>query len=90
VGALGEDVEVASGTETTTVPSAGQVYIFTESGTYIKTLTSPNPQIFGCFGSSVAFGCGYYIVGASEEDATARYRSTKQTYTGAGQTYILS
>ncbi len=90
VGAPGESVEVASEIETTTIPYAGQVYLFTESGTYIKTLISPYPQIFGHFGNSVAFGCGYYIVGAPEEDATLRYRSTIQTYMDAGLTHIMS
>ena len=90
VGATGEEAEVTSGTETTAIPYAGQVYLYSESGTYIKTLTSPNSQVFGQFGSSVAFGNGYFVVGALEEDAIVRYRSTMQTYLNAGQTHILT
>ena len=89
VGAKGEEAELTSGTQTTTIHYAGQVYLFSESGTYIKTLTSPNSQVYGLFGSSVAFGNGYFVVGAQEEDAIVRYRSTMQTYLNAGQTHIL-
>jgi hypothetical protein len=90
VGANGESVDVTDGGDTTTIPYAGQVYIFTASGTYLRTLISLNPQVFGLFGFSVAFGSGYYVVGARDENATARYRSTVQTYNRAGQAYILS
>ena len=90
VGAKGEEAKLTSGTETTTIPYAGQVYLYSESGTYIKTLTSPNSQVSGQFGSSVALGNGYFVIGAQEEDAIMRYRSTMQTYLNAGQTHILS
>lgn len=90
VGARGESVDVASSTETTTISYAGQVYVYTASGTFLKTLTSPNPQSSGLFGYSVALGHGYYVVGAPEENSTVRYRSTTQTYFEAGQAYVLS
>jgi hypothetical protein len=90
VGARGESVDVTNGGETTTIPYAGQAYIFTASGTYSRTLISLNPQVFGLFGSSVAIGSDYYVVGAPEENAIARYRSTIQTYNRAGLAYILS
>jgi hypothetical protein len=90
VGASGESVDVTDGAESTTIPNAGQVYVFTASGTYLRTLISLNPQIAGLFGFSVAFGSGYYVVGARDENATVRYRSTIQTYNRAGVAYILS
>lgn len=90
VGAPGESADVSNGVESTAVPYAGRVYVFTSSGTYTKTLTSLNPQVFGLFGSSVALGHDFYVVGAPEENATARYRSTTQTYFEAGRTYVLS
>jgi hypothetical protein len=90
VGASGESVDVTYGGESTTIPQAGQVYVFTASGTYTRTLISLNPQVFGFFGFSVDFGSGYYVVGARDENATVRYRSTIQTYNRAGVAYILS
>ena len=90
VGARGESVDINSGGETSTIPYAGKVYIFTASGSYVRTLISLNPQVFGLFGNSVAFGNAYYVVGAPEENATARYRSTILTFNRAGLTYILN
>ena len=89
MGARGENVDVNNDGETTTIPYAGKIYIFTASGTYLRTLISLNLQVFGQFGFSVAFGSGYYVVGARDENATAHYRSTIQTYNDAGVTYIL-
>jgi hypothetical protein len=89
VGAPGEDVKVTVGAETTTIRSAGHVYLFSKTGVYIKTLISPAPQTPGQFGNSVAFMKGYYIVGAPEETATVHSGSTVQTYFLAGQTHIL-
>jgi len=88
VGAPGEEAKVTIGAETT-IPYAGQVYIFSKTAAYIKTLTSPTPQISGQFGNSVAFMKGYYIVGAPEETATVRCGSTIETFFLAGQTHIL-
>ena len=68
VGAPGEEAKVTQGDETTAIHLSGQVYIFSKSGTYLKTLTSPNPQSPGQFGTSVAFVKGSFLVGAPEED----------------------
>ena len=89
VGAPGEEAQVTSGTQTTTVPLAGQVYVFYKNGNYLKTLISPNPQTPGQFGNSIAFVKGYYLIGAPEEDATVKHGSTIQIFNNAGQAYLL-
>lgn len=88
VGAPGESVDTSSGGESTTISYAGRVYMYTLSGAYIKTLTSLHSQIYGLFGSSVALGQDFCVVGAPEENATVRCRSSIQTYYEAGQAYI--
>ncbi len=89
VGAPGESVDVTIGTDTTTLTAAGNAYLFTASGEYVKTLASLNPKTEGHFGNSVAID-GHYLVGAPDEDVTVRYRSTMQTYEDAGHAYMLS
>ena len=70
VGAPGE--QDASGT-----PSQGKVYLYTDTGTYLRTIDNPNPVApinagdGDLFGTSVALNTGYLIVGApGENDAT--------------------
>lgn len=70
VGAPGE--QDASGT-----PSQGNVYIYTSTGQYLRTINNPNPVApinagdGDQFGTSVAVNTGYVLVGApGENDAT--------------------
>ena len=46
---------------------AGHAYIFSSTGSMIATLTSPNAQSGGEFGSSVAISGGTIVVGAQRE-----------------------
>ena len=62
---------------TSGVPSQGIVYIYTSTGTYLRTIVNPNPVApinagdGDLFGTSVAVNTGYVIVGApGENDAT--------------------
>jgi hypothetical protein len=74
VGALTED---ASG-----IASAGHAYVFkAASGTLISTLTSPNGQIDGNFGSSVAISGTTVMVGADFETASG--------HSEAGHAYVF-
>lgn len=59
------------------VPSQGIVYIYTSTGTYLRTILNPNPVApinagdGDLFGTSVAVNSGYVLVGApGENDAT--------------------
>ena len=59
------------------VPSQGKVYLYTNTGTYLRTIDNPNPVApinagdGDGFGISVAVNTGYVIVGApGENDAT--------------------
>lgn len=75
----------APGEDSDSTPAAGNAYIFSSEGTYLKTLTSLNPESNGGFGCSVAIGTGYYVVGAPMEDAII----DSTTYIDAGHAYIL-
>jgi hypothetical protein len=46
---------------------AGHAYVYNTTGTLFSTLTSPNAQANGKFGSSVAAGSASIVVGASGE-----------------------
>ena len=59
---------------------AGAVYVYDASETLIATLTSPNPEVQGYFGCSVAIGGDYIVVGAYDEDIDEVH--------GAGRAYI--
>lgn len=58
------------------VPSQGKVYLYTSTGTYIRTIDNPNPVAplnagdGDLFGTSVALNTGYVIVGAPGENDT--------------------
>jgi hypothetical protein len=90
VGAEGETIEISNDDETSQIYAAGLAYIFSANGNYVKTLTSLNPQPYGQFGRSVAIGNGYYVIGAPQENATARDKSNILTYEDAGVIYILN
>ena len=62
--------------------SAGHAYIFNNTGSLITTLTSPNAQINGVFGYSVAVSGTSVIVGASVETAGG--------FGSAGHAYIFN
>jgi hypothetical protein len=62
---------------------AGQVYIFNvETGGPVSTLTSPNPQFLGGFGSSVAASGNIVAVGATGETVDGQF--------GAGHVYAFN
>jgi hypothetical protein len=101
VGAPGEDVTIKVKGKLTTLDSAGNAYIFTASGRYSKTLSSPNPEgyttntqfgddMVGFFGYSVAAGSGFYVVGAPGENVIIGTSESSTTYVDAGHAYIIS
>jgi FG-GAP repeat len=61
---------------------AGHVYAFSSAGALIGTITSPNVQTGGEFGSSVATGSGVVVVGAPLESAGG--------FEGAGHAYTYN
>jgi hypothetical protein len=66
VGAWGENVSEVTG--------AGRVYIFNErTDSLVQTLTSPNPESYGGFGSAVGVGDGRLAVDALGEEALPAY-----------------
>jgi hypothetical protein len=74
VGAIGEN---ASGTV-----GAGHAYVFNgTTGALLSTLTSPNPQYLGHFGTAVAIHGGRAVVGAPLE--------TVSGFDAAGRVYIF-
>ena len=63
--------------------SAGRAYVFSATtGHLIQTLSSPNSQADGKFGSSVAVAGGRVLVGAPDETVSA--------LTDAGRAYVFS
>jgi hypothetical protein len=60
---------------------AGRAYVFTASGNLVTTLTSPNSQKDGVFGSSVAINGICIVVGAAGEDSGV--------YSAAGNAYVF-
>lgn len=73
---VGAPNELASG-----YSGAGNTYIFKPSGTLISTVSSPNAQSSGEFGSSVAIDGATIVVGAPSETAAG------QEY--AGHAYVV-
>ena len=74
---VGAPNETASG-----FSNAGRAYVFrTSNGALISTLTSPNAQAGGGFGSSVAISGTTVVVGAPTE--------TSSGYSGAGNAYVF-
>jgi hypothetical protein len=65
VGAIEEAVSGHNG--------AGHVYLFSATGSLIKTLPSPNVQTGGFFGFSLAIGGTTIVVGADEETVSGHY-----------------
>jgi hypothetical protein len=62
---------------------ASHAYVFnTETGALLRTLTSPNAQTDGHFGSDVALAGNVVAVGAENETADG--------YSGAGHTYLFN
>ncbi len=100
VGAPGESVTVIVKDISTALNPAGNAYVFTSSGSYSKTLSSPNPEGYtwntqfgddygGYFGLSVAAGNGFYVVGAPGENVVIGTHKSSTTYVDAGHAYIL-
>ncbi|MGP8145114.1 MAG: PQQ-binding-like beta-propeller repeat protein [Thermoplasmata archaeon] len=74
VGADGETVSSLSG--------AGHAYTFNaKTGALILTLTSPNPQLNGYFGYSVAIGGTTLVVGAADETLSGGLIAAGHAYT---------
>jgi len=74
VGANGETVSGNSG--------AGRVYVFNvKTGALTQTLVSPNSQVDGCFGCSVALNGDALVVGADE---------SVNGNSGAGRVYVFN
>lgn len=101
VGAPGENVTVTIKGKLTTLNPAGNAYAFTASGSYSKTLSSPNPEAYttntqfgadygGYFGWSVAAGNGFYVVGAPGENVITSTHKSSTIYVDAGHVYIIS
>jgi hypothetical protein len=101
VGAPGEDVNIRLKGKQTTLNPAGNAYIFTASGSYSKTLSSPDPEGYttntqfgddygGYFGYTVAAGSGFYVVGAPCENVIIGTPKSSTTYVDAGHAYIIS
>ncbi len=61
---VGAEFENGSG-----IWESGRAYLFNTTGSLLATLTSPDPQIGGNFGSAVAVGGNYVVVGAADETA---------------------
>lgn len=74
---VGAPYETASG-----FSRAGHAYIFSTSGSFIATLTSPNAQSYGFFGSSVAISGTTVVVGADYEKVSGAV--------GAGNVYTFN
>jgi hypothetical protein len=53
--------------------SAGQVYLYDQTGTLLKTITSPNSASYAGFGSSVSIGSGRLVI-------SQPYSSTPRVY----------
>ena len=63
--------------------AAGHAYVFNaKTGALVQTLTSPNEQVSGFFGLSVAISKGLAVVGAYSEAAGG--------YLGAGHAYVFN
>jgi len=63
--------------------AAGRAYVFNAfTGTLTKTLVSPNSQLAGYFGSSVASSGGFVVVGAPDETVSGN--------PGAGRAYVFN
>jgi hypothetical protein len=82
VGAQWEDVTVRK--NPSAYARAGRAYVFTTFGRLIMTLNSPNAEIGGEFGNSVAIGGNVIVVSAHNEDVL----SGATTYINAGRVYV--
>ena len=79
----GSDVVVgAPGEEVAGNQYAGHAYVFSTTGSLLKTLTSLNPQVSGSFGNSVAISGSDVVVGANYE--------TFNGWQTAGRAYVFS
>jgi len=82
VAVSGTRLIVGAPTETVAgLPLAGHVYIFSNTGSLVATLASPNPQTAGGFGWSVAVSGNSLVVGAIGEAAGG--------FAGAGHIYVF-
>jgi len=82
VAVSGTRLIVGAPTETVAgLPLAGHVYIFSNTGSLVATLASPNPQTAGGFGWSVAVSGNSLVVGAIGEAAGG--------FAAAGHVYVF-
>jgi hypothetical protein len=75
---IGAPEETASG-----VGSAGNAYLFATNGNYVTSFTSPSPQYFGNFGSSVALRGSTAYIGAPGESVGGHVYMIKRATTPA-------